>query len=240
MKLLTAGVLTLSAALTYAQEAWELYHAPETDGAMIARQIEPMLPHGTALRLRPLPATCANEQEITRHRQAIAAGVCVLPCLALRDAKGAYAALPIQGLTKERIQQAQRQASAPERAELARQRAEIAHLYALRLSAGLKQESDEKEEKELITALREVMQRPTTSQEMRQFIGLRCLYPALLYQYVHLYKGAHTPRSEAKLLEAIHALEEARDIDPLSYWGRLAYDERERLRAARLKSRQYE
>ena len=52
--------------------------------------------------------------------------------------------------------------------------------------------------------------------------------------------GAHTPASEAKFLEAIDAVEKARDMDRSSIIGRKAYDERERLRKARRQARTME
>jgi hypothetical protein len=55
-----------------------------------------------------------------------------------------------------------------------------------------------------------------------------------------MYKGAHTPASEAKLLEAIAALEAARNMDRNSNIGKQAYDERERLRKARRQARTME
>ena len=74
----------------------------------------------------------------------------------------------------------------------------------------------------------------------RQLLGFRCLYPLLMLQYTNGYRGAHTPVTEAKLLEAIAALEEARDLDRESDIGKAAAAEREKLRTARRKARQYE
>ena len=61
-----------------------------------------------------------------------------------------------------------------------------------------------------------------------------------MLQYTNGYNGAHTPASEAKLLEAITALEAARDLNKDSELGKAASEERERLRMARRKARQYE
>ncbi len=76
----------------------------------------------------------------------------------------------------------------------------------------------------------------------RQLIGLRMLYPLLMRQYTRDYdsRGAHNPKTEAKLLEAVKAVELARDINPTSALGREAFTYRDELRKARLKARAYE
>lgn len=234
----SAALAVVMAASAAAQEAWELYHAPEADGAALAEQIQTLLPPDVRLRLRPLSAEHGSKQDEQRHEHAIAAGVRSLPCLVLRDAAGAYATLPLQGLTAGRIAQARELAHAPTREAEARKRRLVARLYRLRL-AWLRCEDDAARDS-VIGHYRSMMKKPEVDEELRQFIGLHCLYPALMHCYAMAYQGAHTPRSEALLLEAIRVLEEVRDAKPTSYWGRRAYEEREKLRAARLKSRQYE
>ncbi|MBR4310898.1 MAG: hypothetical protein IKT79_07700, partial [Akkermansia sp.] len=59
-------------------------------------------------------------------------------------------------------------------------------------------------------------------------------------QYKRGYNGAHTPYTEAKLLEAIAALEAARDLHRETKLGNQALKERERLRKARREARKYE
>ena len=232
-------LILLGIAAACAQDEWDLYHAPGADVAVLTDYVKPLLPPGVELRTLSLPSGCDDETSAHRQARAIADGVSVLPCLALRDAEGAYAVLPLQGLSKERILEAQKSAADPQRTQEALRRSELAVLFELRCVWELNPADAAKREL-VITRYRELMQRPETPEDMRQFIALRCIYPALMQQYAEGYLGAHTPATEAKLLEAIHALEEARDINPSSYWGRVAYDEREKLRAARLKSRQYE
>ena len=84
------------------------------------------------------------------------------------------------------------------------------------------------------------MEHEHCTDEQQQLLGLRCLYPLLMQQYTNAYKGAHTPASEAKLLEAIAALETARDLAPNTALGKRAHDERHRLRMARREARKYE
>lgn len=232
-------LLCLAALACAAQETWELFYAAEgAEPSVLVERVKPLLPKDIRLREMPLPADCRDAQAAKQHEAAIAAGVHTLPCLVLRDARGAYAALPLQGLSPETLQTARAQASAPGRESAHRRRSRTARVYYLK-ALWLLVESAQEQDK-IIAAYRAEMQREGTDEELKQFIGFYCLYPALMQQYAAEYSGAHTPRTEAKLLEAISALEEARDLNPDSHTGRLAYDERERLRAARLKSRQYE
>ncbi|MCQ2367266.1 MAG: hypothetical protein MJ056_08935 [Akkermansia sp.] len=86
------------------------------------------------------------------------------------------------------------------------------------------------------------MDRAVDNPQAWQELGLRALYPLLMLEYAqgHRANGAHTPETEAKLLEAIAALEAVRDLDPQSTCGRKAHEERERLRMARRQARQAE
>ena len=219
-------------------EEWELYHAPEADAAKLASHVQPLLPEGVTLRSRALVAECSTEQDMQLQIRAIAAGISQLPSLVLRDAKGAYAVIPFSELSAEKLRQAQQLATAPEREDAARRRALVARLFQMRYQFSHTQDAAQQER--IISRLTELMQHPDIPEELRQLIGLNCLYPALMQQYTESYQGAHTPRSEARLLEAIRVLETVRDTNPLSYFGRRAYEEREKLRAARLKNRQYE
>jgi hypothetical protein len=88
-----------------------------------------------------------------------------------------------------------------------------------------------------LATTRALISHPLATPADKQRLGFQCLYPLLLRQYTNMYTGAHTPASEAKLLEAIAALETARDIDRNTRIGRLAHAERERLRKARLQTR---
>lgn len=93
-----------------------------------------------------------------------------------------------------------------------------------------------------ITACYEALSQPCLSDDDKQLIGLRLLYPLLMRQYSRNYRerGAHNPATEAKLLEAIKAVEVARDINPSSALGREAFTQRDELRKARLQAREYE
>lgn len=236
MRYLLPTLCTLLA--LHAQEEWELYHAPGADTAALAEQVQPKLPPGAALKLQALPPTHSTPSELRLHARAMAAGVSELPSLVLRDAQGAYASMPLNRLTPEAPEQLRRQAAEAEHSEAARYRVCMAQLYLL---CALLDLTTEPSDRERITArMHELMQAPDTPENARQFIGMHGLYPTLMQQYAEGYQGAHTPRTEAKLLEAIGVLEAVRDMNPTSYLGRVAYDEREKLRAARLRSRQYE
>lgn len=235
--------LALLAALpcAWADEAWELYYTSETHATAVSALVERVkaqLPQGVELRLRPLPADCHDTQTARRHERAIASGVRTLPCLVLRDARGAYAALQAEELSPERIEQGRHAASAPERDESDRRRKLAARVYYQRALWQLCRTPAEQQS--LISAWQEETHRENADEATRQCIGYYCLYPALMQLYAAEYKGSHTPRSEALLLQAISAIENVRDAAPESRLGKLAYDEREKLRAARLKSRQYE
>lgn len=183
---------------------------------------------------------CTTFAEAQQQARAMEDGVTFLPCLVLSNEEGAYAALPLRGLTKEKLATV-RQAgqNTPLQEEEIQERRFNAHLYLLCAKVGLTPLDDEG----LARAVREsrrLLRNRQAQQRQQQFIGLHLLYPLLMEQYRRGYQGAHTPQTEAKLLEAIAALEEARDIDPGSALGRKAHAERERLRMARRKSRQYE
>ena len=239
MRLLSA--LLLTALACSAQETWTLFcptslrKEDETRMLNRVRSLLPELPEG---KLRSVPTECKSPRDAQQLADAIHAGVCALPCLALMDARGAYATLPLAELTPEHIRRAQELATAPQRdAQTARRKlsARLYYLRALWQLAGSPAEQDK-----VITACHEAIHRTMDDPTPRQHIGFYCLYPALMQQYAAGYNGAHTPRTEAKLLEAIAALEDVRDTAPETRLGRLAYDERERLRAARLQSRKYE
>lgn len=239
MRLLTAMLLLAAAPSMAQQEAvWELYHAPGADTAALSRQVQPLLPADTALQLHALTDKISGKQDAEQHARAIAAGVNSLPCLVLRDTKGAYTALPLPKLNAASIAQARQGSETPEQQAAARYRRILAHLYLQRYLLSIATEASEQDR--IIDGLQQLSEHPDAPEELRQFIGLHCIYPALMQQYATEYRGAHTPRTEAKLLSAIRALETVRDTNPNSGLGRRAYDEREKLRAARLKSRQYE
>lgn len=218
---------------------YDLFAAPEANREKLTKQVEALLPETTGIRYIELPNECKNLPDARNQARAIEAGVTQLPCLVLSDEDGAYAALPLHGLSAEGVEAAQQLAESPDRKILIQKRRFDAHLFFLCARMSLN-EMDDRALAETIRNCRHLMQLKQASPERRQFLALRCLYPLLMMQYARGYEGAHTPATEAKLLEAIAALEEARDINPDSPYGRQAHEERERLRAARIKSRQYE
>lgn len=187
-----------------------------------------------------LAADCRTAEEAKRHAHAIEAGVSQLPSLVVADERGSFAALPLLNATPEDLSRALALADSPERREWGQRRLLSAHIYLLCARTALCSQEDETDIENAVRDCRAVMANELCSDEQRQFLGLHCLYPLLMRQYVRGYSGAHTPYTEAKLLEAIAALETARDVDRNSPDGQKAHDERERLRAARRKSREFE
>ncbi len=233
------AALLLALPLT-AAPAHELYVAEGTPAAALEKALAPLKEAGAAEWQRiDIPAGAQGEEAAQRIARAIEAGIPALPCLALRDEEGVYAVLPLPGLTADKIKAAATAAQAPGRAEAAQRRRFDAQRYLLcaRIS---RNDMDDEALAQAVADCRQLMTQRTAQQQDVQFLGLRCLYPLLMQQYARGYIGAHTPATEAKLLEAIAALEAARDLNRESSLGKEAHEERERLRAARRKSRQYE
>lgn len=238
-------ILLSAAALLPALAAADTYtvYLPEgADTPELRRLVEKRLPSTPEA-----PATCdyvvlkyncTNMNEAEIQAQAMEAGVTHLPCLVVSDDKGPYAALLLRRLTKKAIEDAVVLAIDKEREQQAEKRRYEARQY--RLFARCRFESDEQTLPELIHECRMLMEHERCDRHQQQLLGLRCLYPLLMKQYTLSYKGAHTPASEAKLLEAIAALEAARDLAPNSELGKRAHDERHRLRMARREARKYE
>lgn len=192
------------------------------------------------LRFVALAPACRTMHDAVNAAQAMVAGVAELPALVLGDDEGDFAALPLRELSLETLLAAEQTASAPQRAEAAAERRYRAKEYLLFARMALAQPMSEEIAELCLTSCRALMNHPKATPADRQLLGLRCLYPLLMQQYARGYRGAHTPETEAKLLEAIAALEAARDTDPNSDLGKQAFAERERLRAARRKARLYE
>lgn len=234
-----SALLLLTALACTAQETWVLFRPTpvvKDDELRMLDSIHALLPKSG--RIHAVPAECKSAHDAKSLADAIDAGVNSLPCLVLMDERGAYAALPLAGLSEESLARARQQATATDREEQAAKRKLAARLYYLRALWQLA--ATPAEQDKVIAACHEALSRAGDDATTRQHIGYYCLYPALMQQYAAEYSGAHTPRTEAKLLAAIDALEQVRDTAPESRLGRLAYDERERLRAARLQSRKYE
>lgn len=243
MRLLTQILLLLSLAVS-SLDARE-YRVYVAEGAELTapddqlRALREFDPEASWVQV-PLSRRCDSEAQARRAILAICDGVSILPCVALADEKGCYACLPVEGLSAEHLRDAQQYAAAPDRDEKAKRRRFEASRYLLFARLNFRPPTDLPSCRLYIQRARQLIEDDCAGTEDRQLIGLRALYPLLMQQYCLLGRGAHTPASEAALLEAIAALEAARDLDPRSSLGRQAYDERERLRAARIKSRSYE
>ena len=183
---------------------------------------------------------CNNMHEAVQAAKAIRAGVTHLPSLVLADEEGEYAAVPLHMLTDESLAAAHAAAGDEERVNKSAVRRFQAKEYLLFARLGLAQPLSDEVIELSIVSCRTLMNHSIATDHDRQLLGFRCLYPLLMLQYTNGYKGAHTPATEAKLLEAISALEAARDIDRESELGKAAAAEREHLRTARRKARQYE
>ncbi len=239
LTLTAAAVLTQhAAAVTYTVYTAEGKNTPELQE--MVHKLLPTLPEQKPdCRFLELTPDCKKLSQAEIQADAIEAGVTHLPCLVLADTMGPYATLLLRGLTRQTIEQATAQATAPDRESKTEQRRFDSQLYLLFARCAMEEPTDETLA-ELVEDSRRLLSHELCPKEMQQLIGLRCLYPLLMKQYAIGHTGAHTPATEAKLLEAITALETARDLDPESALGKRAHDERHRLRMARREARKYE
>lgn len=235
-------LLLPAAAAWLAADEYAVYIPEGSDTAALEEQLLPLKEIDGAAHWSyvPLSRRADSEKQAARAAMAIRDGVSLLPCLALSDERGCYACLPLSAIGAEQIAEARRHAQAPDRDRKAKRRNYEAARYLLFARLSFKPATDLPACRRYIDEARRLATHESADVEDRQLLGLRVLYPLLMKKYSLLGQGAHTPESEAALLEAIAALEAARDLDPLSVLGRQAHAERERLRAARLKSRQYE
>ncbi len=237
--LLFAGILAALPLL--AQESRELYVQPGTDLALWEPLLAPLraAEPGVEWKVVEVPRHADTPAAAKARAKAIEAGIAALPSLVLRDDNGIYATLPLTNLTPEALQESRTQAASPEREAIASRRRFDARCYLL--CARIAQPGVEDDAlAHAIEECRLLMRHPRAEEADLQFLGLRCLYPLLMQQYARGYQGAHTPETEARLLEAIAALEAARDLNPESRLGKEAHHERERLRMARREARKYE
>lgn len=219
-----------------AGESWVLYHAQGADVSAIRQIAAKVAPPDTEVTLQALPNVCKSAEDLKVQHAALSAGVRTIPCLVLQDAQGCYATLPLRGLSQQGVREARNHAHAPQRTQLTAQRLLVADLYYDTARVHMpfisaQEKACAAEHLRLLTALENI---PVNT---RQFIALRCLYPALMCLYAAEYNKAHTAISEHFFMQAIAALELARDLDASSQLGRLAYEEREKLRAARLQAK---
>ncbi len=241
MKRTLLPALLLTALPLCAAESRELYVQSGTDLSLWEGMLAPLRAAEPELEYRvvEVPPTADSPAAAKARAKAIEAGIAALPSLVLRDDEGVYATLPLTELTPEKLQEARAQANDAEReAEASRRRFEArCYLLCARIS---REDIDDAAIANAIEECGMLMRHGRATQADVQFLGLRCLYPLLMQQYARGYKGAHTPETEAKLLEAIAALEAARDLAPETELGREAFRERERLRMARREARRYE
>lgn len=218
-----------------------VYFENGTDTQRMAEQLAPFrqVHPQRELKFVPITSQCRTMHDAVNAAKGVVAGITELPCLVLCDAAGEYAALPLRTLTAEALTAAERAATAPDREEKAAARRYLGKEYLLFARMALAQPMDDATLGLCLDSCRALMNYPLATTEDKQLLGLRCLYPLLLEEYRRGYAkgGAHTPATEAKLLEAIAALENARDIAPDTKLGKQAAAERERLRAARRQAR---
>ncbi len=219
-----------------AGETWILYHAPGADVEALRGAAVRVAPADVTISSQCLPTSCESADDLNAQRSAIGAGVHMLPCLGLQDAEGCYAVLPLHGLSAQGVHTARDLARAPRRRELEAQRLLAADLYYDTACVHLPF-IPQRDKAAAVAHLQTLAESLQFSVDTRQFIALRCLYPSLMRLYAAEYNGAHTPTSERLFLQAISALELARDLDTSSELGRQAHQERESLRAARLQSK---
>lgn len=223
-------------------DTYTVYLSADGEISEAERMLEPLtraVPDAGCNFVR-LKEKCSNMHEAARAAKAIRAGVTHLPSLVLADEAGEYAAVPLALLTDESLAAAHAEAGKEQRKEQYAVRSFHAKQYLLFARLGLKKPLSDEEIEHCIAGCRILMNNRAATVRDRQLLGFRCLYPLLMLQYTNGYKGAHTPATEAKLLEAIAALEAARDLDVESDLGKAAFAERERLRTARRKARLYE
>lgn len=219
----------------------KVYFESGSDTAAISRQLAPfrrLFPQGD-VQFVPTNTAARSLQDAVHAAEAVTAGIAEMPSLVLADTEGAFAALPLRTLTEESLQAALPRAAAPERAAEAAARRYSAEQYLLFARMALVHPLGPEELRLCLESCRALMNSPQAGTADKQLLGLRCLYPLLLEEYRQGYAaaGAHTPATEAKLLEAIAALEAARDLAPQSSLGQQAHAERERLRTARRQAR---
>lgn len=239
---LTASLLLLGALPLVAAEEFLVYARDGFPMDDIAERIAPLrqaVP-GASFKLIPLPERAENMLSARRVARALEDGITELPSLVLRDEQGSFAVIPLGRLTQEQLDEGFALAQAPDRQVAAQSRRLQAHQYLFFASLNLESPVNIAQTNQQIARCRTLMEHPNGTADDRQRLGLLGLYPLLMKRYTLLWQGAHTPESEAALLEAIAALENARDINPQNKLGRRAFAERERLRMARRTARQYE
>ena len=234
--------LLAACALHAGGEEYTVYFRHGTDTATIARRMAPLRPGEKPAECRyvVLDDEAETMAAAINSANALKAGVSELPSLVISDERGAYATIPLPRLNAAALETAKAAATAPDRDQQARQRNFEAQQYLLFARMALISPLEGEALQQCLSTCRALMEHPFATQADKQRLGYLCLYPLLMREYTNMYTGAHTPASEAKLLEAIAALETARDLDRNSDIGKKAHTERERLRTARRQARTME
>ncbi len=242
MKKLLLPLVCLLCFLQARGEEYTVYFSHGTSAAAMVKKLAPLRAADPQSECRyvVLSSKAETMAEAINTANALKAGVEELPCLVIGDEHGAFAVVPLDQLSPERLQAAKANAKAPDREQLARQRNFAAQQYLLFARMSLHDPLQGDALAQCLSTCRALMEHPFASPADKQRLGFECLYPLLMREYANMYQGAHTPASEAKLLEAIAALEAARDADRNSSIGKRAFAERERLRAARRQARTME
>lgn len=241
MKRLLASLL-ICTALSSQGEDYTVYFRKGSNTAALVNMLTPLRTAVPQAECRYVQLDDAAEtlESAINSANALKAGVQELPSLVISDERGAYAVIPLTSLNAATLEAAKTAASAPARDQAARQRTFEAQQYLLFARMALISPLEGDTLQQCLSTCRALMEHPFATQADKQRLGFLCLYPLLMREYTTMYTGAHTPASEAKLLEAIAALETARDLAPETSIGKKAYDERERLRTARRQARTME
>ncbi len=241
MKRFIASILCCSCSAASAAE-YTVYFQQGTNTSSLVRMLAPLRAAVPKVECRyvVLSDEADTMAEAINSTNALNAGVNELPSLVISDERGAYAAIPLPRLSADELEKAHAAATAPERDQKARQRHFDAQQYLLFARMALISPLEGEALQQCLSTCRALMEHPFATPADKQRLGFLCLYPLLMREYTSMYTGAHTPASEAKLLEAIAALEAARDLDRNTDIGKKAYTERERLRAARRQARTME
>ena len=239
---LSHAVLFLASAFSTVGEEYTVYFQPGSNSAALVKMLAPLRAAVPQVECRyvVLNDTAETMAAAINSANALKAGITELPSLVISDERGAYAAIPLSRLNAATLETAKAAATAPDREQQARVRNFEAQQYMLYARMALGDLENAEQLQQCLSNCRALMEHPFASQQDKQRLAYLCLYPLLMREYTNMYTGAHTPASEAKLLEAIAALEQARDMDRNSDIGKKAFDERERLRAARRQARSME
>lgn len=242
MNLIRLVTLFFVCSLVAAGAEYTVYFQQGTNTAAMAKMLAPLRAAVPQVECRYVVLSDEAETmaEAINSANALKAGVDELPSLVISDERGAYAVIPLPRLNAAALEAAGTAASAPERDQLTRQRTFEAQQYLLFARMALISPLEGAALQQCLSSCRALMEHPFATLADKQRLGFLCLYPLLMREYTNMHTGAHTPATEAKLLEAIAALETARDLDKNSDIGKKAYAERERLRAARRQARTME